>query len=426
MKRIFLCGVLVVATGLFISPALRAQESTPQANELVTLGELVNEALRQNPELLAAEASLAGLQGESVTAGAWQNPELNVTPGVKHVSPEGAPTETFFRGTISIGQLIEYPGKRAVRKAIAERSLAGSQLALASLRYQIQLQVRKAYYELLAVQQIESLRAEQVESARVFAGAARKRSENGYASEFELLKAEADFIAAQKLLREAQGRIDSASVTLNAMAGRQPMAPIRITGALDANFSLPETNLLAFALSNNPALRIQLVENEKAGLGVKSARLSGRPDFTVGPALELDQEEQIYGVSISLPLPIWNSRKGEIQSANAAQQKALAETERVRREISRAVATAEQNLRTANSQLAYYTPEFRERLRALVDQAEKSYSQSATTLLIYLDARRTYFDSLADYYESLALAAAARADLESAVGVPLDLNLSQP
>jgi cobalt-zinc-cadmium efflux system outer membrane protein len=426
MKRIVLCRVLVVAAGLALFPALRAQESGLEANQLVSLGALVNEALQQNPEMRAAEASLAGVQGEAIAANAYQNPELNFTPSVKHVSPEGEPGDTFFRGTIGIGQLFEYPGKRAVRKAIAERSVAGSQLALESLRYQIQLQVRKAYYELLALQQIESLRAEQVESARVFAGAARKRTESGYASDFEVLKAEADFIAAQKLLRESQGRIASAKVTLNALAGRPPVAPIRVAGALDANFPLPCTNLLAFALSNNPALRIQMVENEKAGLGIKSAKLSGRPDFTVGPALELDKEEQIYGVSISLPLPLWNSRKGEIQTANATQQKALAETERLQREIIRAVTTAEQNLNTAESQLALYTPEFRNRLRALVEQAEKSYAQSATTLLIYLDARRTYFDSLADYNESLAQAAGARADLESAVGVPLDLNLSQP
>lgn len=425
MKRIVLCRVLLVAAGLVLLPALQAQESAPEANQGVTLEALVNEALQQNPELRVAEASLAGVQGEAVTARTYQNPELSFMPSVKHVSPDSGPRDTFFHGTIGIGQVIEYPGKRAARKAIAERSVAGSQLALESLRYQIQLQVRKAYYELLAAQQIESLRAEQVESARVFAEAARKRTESGYASDFEVLKAEADFIAAQKLLRESQGRIASAKVTLNSIAGRSPTAPIRVAGVLDGNLSVLEINLVAFALTNNPALRIQSAENEKAGLGLKAAKLSGRPDFTVGPALELDQEEQVYGLSISLPLPLWNSRKGEIQTAAATQQKALAETERLRREIIRAVTTAEQNLRTADSQLDLYTPEFRNRLRALVEQAKKSYAQSATTLLIYLDARRTYFDTLADYTESLAQAAGARADLESAVGVPLVLNLSQ-
>jgi len=55
-------------------------------------------------------------------------------------------------------------------------------------------------------------------------------------------------------------------------------------------------------------------------------------------------------------------------------------------------------------------------------QAEQGYAQSATTLLIYLDAKRTYFDTLADYYESLAKVAETLSDLESAVGVPLELK----
>ncbi|MDD5141268.1 MAG: TolC family protein [Verrucomicrobiales bacterium] len=424
MKRIL--RVCVVAVGLLLLPALRAQESAPETNQWVSLDTLVEEALQRNPELRVAEAGIAAARGEAITAKAYQNPEVSFTPGAKRVSPEGEPGETYFHGVIGAGQVIEYPGKRTVRKALAERSVAGSRIALESLRYQIQLQVRKAYYDLLAAQQIEGLRQEQVESARVFAAAARQRTESGYASDFESLKAEADFIAAQKLLRESQGHIATAKVALNAMAGRPPTAQIRVAGALDGNFQLPGMNLLDFALTNNPALRIQSVENEKAGLGVRAAKLSGRPDFTVGPAVEFDKEEQVYGLSISLPLPFWNRGKGEIQTATAAQQKAMAETERLRLEIVRAVTTAEQNLITANSQLALYTPEFRDRLRALVGQAEKSYAQSATTLLIYLDARRTYFDTLADYNESLAAAAGARAELESAVGVPLDSNIPKP
>lgn len=426
MKRMFPCNIWIVAAGLLLPPTLRAQESAPETNQIVSLSTLVDEALKRNPELRVAEASIAAAQGEMVTASAYQDPEISFTPSAKHVSPSDAPGDTFFHGVIGVGQLIEYPGKRAVRKAIAERSVEGSKLALESLHYQIQLQVRKAYFDILAVQQIESVRKEQVESARVFVEAARKRMEGGYASDFEVLKAEADLIAAHKSLHELQGRIASANIALNMIVGRPLPAPIRVAGVLDGNLSPTATNLLDIALTKNPALRIQLVENEKAGLTVQATKLNRRPDFTVGPAVEFDKEEQIYGVGISFPLPLWNGRKGEIQTATAEQQKALEETEKLRLEIVRAVTTAEQNLRTANAQLKLYTPEFLNRLRSLVGQAEKSYAQSATTLLIYLDARRTYFDTLADYNDSLAKAADARADLESAVGVPLDLNISKP
>jgi len=42
-----------------------------------------------------------------------------------------------------------------------------------------------------------------------------------------------------------------------------------------------------------------------------------------------------------------------------------------------------------------------------------------------LDAKRTYFDTLADYYEAIAEVASSRAALESAVGVPLEIESSK-
>ena len=107
-------------------------------------------------------------------------------------------------------------------------------------------------------------------------------------------------------------------------------------------------------------------------------------------------------------------------TATAEQRKVFAETERLRREIAGAVAKAATQMTTARSQLALYSPAYLEQLKSVVDQAARSYAQNATSLLIYLDAKRTYFDTLADYYEAIANLAGSRAELESAVGVPLE------
>ncbi len=55
-------------------------------------------------------------------------------------------------------------------------------------------------------------------------------------------------------------------------------------------------------------------------------------------------------------------------------------------------------------------------------QAEESYARNAITLLVYLDAKNTYFDTLIDYYESIDAVIASQAELEAAVGVPLELK----
>ena len=406
--------------------AVSAQEGGESSS--LTLQELIGAARTNNPELRVFAAGVEAARGGVTTASVFQNPDLSFTPALKHLpAADGNPSDTMFKGTFGLNQVIEFPGKRTLRRAIAEKDVAASQLALDSFGYQVELQTRKVFGDLLAAQEVEALRSEQVESAKVFAEAARKRAESGYAADFEVVKAETELVNAKKSLREAQANRESARVGLNSLAGRSADAPLKISGTLDEKTSiLPTANLITFALTNHPGLRVQNVLAERAGLNIKSVRLSRKPDFTVGPSVEYARDEQIYGFGISVPLPFWNNKKGEIQTANAGQKKALAEAETLQREVVRSVSVAAERLRSANDQLALYSPDFRSRLKAVVEQAEKSYAQSATSLLIYLDAKRTYFDTLADYTESLAKVAEARAELESAVGVPFNLNLSNP
>ena len=127
---------------------------------------------------------------------------------------------------------------------------------------------------------------------------------------------------------------------------------------------------------------------------------------------------------MSLPLPLWDRKRGEITTATAEQERAVAELEKLHKEIIRDVTAALQNLRAAKEALAFYTPELRDKLKSGLDAASQSYSEGRTPLLLYLELQRTYFDTQADYFETLQKLFEARADLESALGVSLD-QLSQ-
>jgi cobalt-zinc-cadmium efflux system outer membrane protein len=266
-------------------------------------------------------------------------------------------------------------------------------------------------------------RRHQLESARAFVESAQKRTEAGYASDFEVIKSQADLIAASKALQQAQLRITIARATLNILAGRPASSPLKAHGNLDdLRLTGFRTDLVALAMARNPAIRAQMRQAEIAGLNLRLTRVGRRPDVTIGPSVEYLEDEQTYGISATLALPLWDQKKGALETATADQKKALAELEKTRAEIAGEVSKATASLQSAKEQLALYTPVFLDQLKALVTQAEQSYAQNATTLLIYLDTKRTYFDTLADYYESLSQVAQSRADLESAVGVPLELK----
>jgi len=212
-------------------------------------------------------------------------------------------------------------------------------------------------------------------------------------------------------------------VTLNTLMGRSPMTRLTFSGSFDKvrpRESL--TDYLGLAMARNPAIRTQTRQVELAGLNLRATRLSRHPDVAVGPSIEYLDNEQTYGLGAAFALPLWDQKKGAIETATAEQKKAVAELEKTRAEVAAEVTRAGATLQTANEQLRLYSPAFLDQLKTLMAQAEQGYTQSATTLLIYLDAKRTYFDTLTDYYESLARVAETRSDLESAVGVPLEIK----
>jgi len=418
----------------FARPALCADEPIPPATapapvvpgEKLTLESAIAEAVAQSPALRVIEADIDSARGESLTAQTKPSPELSFAPGWKHVR-ESDGSHNEFKGTLALNRQYVFPGKRELLVSLAERNVELRKLGIEGLRFQLAAAVRKTFYELLAAQSIIGLRQQQLDSAQTFQQAATKRAASGYASDFEAVKSQGDVINAKKLLRAAEGQRAEARVELNTLLGRDPSANVEVAGKLDdaaATRSLPD--LLALALADNPSLRVQTMQAEIAGLNVRKARLVRKPEISFGPSLEYSKSEQILSFGATVSLPNKNSGRGEIQTATAEQRKVFAETERLRREITGAVTKSATQLEAAKNQLALYDPGYLEQLKAVVEQAEKSYAQNATSLLIYLDAKRTYFDTLADYYDAIASVASHRADLESAVGVPLEFKSSQP
>lgn len=161
------------------------------------------------------------------------------------------------------------------------------------------------------------------------------------------------------------------------------------------------------------------MQAEIAELNVRRARLARKSDISFGPSLEVGKSEQVLGVSATISLPAKGLGEGEILTATAEQRRIAAETNQLRREIAGTVAKAATELEAARAPLALYTPGYLDQVRAIADQAEQGYAQSTTALLVYLDTKRTYFDTLADRYEAAADVARARAALEAAIGAPL-------
>lgn len=395
--------------------AATAQDAGP-----LSLDQLVAEALTNNPEIRTLAAGIDAARGEVTTAATWPNPELSIVPKVAHVKGTGGPGTTEYDGEYGLSQTIEFPGKRALRRALAEKTVEAREVALEGFRKQLAIRVTNLFYRLLASGELVSLKEKRLALGRTFVAAARKKVDAGFAPEFEATKAEVEVVAAEKALRDARAERLAARAALNTLAGRPPGEALTVNGVLEVGASPPDpTALLAEALARNPSLGVQTAELERARVAVRLARRSRLPDFTLAPSYETEPDTSFYALGVSLPLPLWDRKQGEIATAEAEERRASAELAKLRQEVSRDVVTSAEQLAAAREGLAYYTPELRAKLEKALDAAAGTYEEGRTTLLVFLETQRTYFDTQADYFETLEKVYDARAALESALGLPL-------
>lgn len=418
MFQRFLFGLLCIAA---IGPLMADESGGP-----LTLADIQTAAQENNPELRVLEAMIESAKGQVLKSKTWENPELGVTPGVTRTKVDGGGNESGSRFDAELSQTVMFPGKRGVAKAIASGNEELAQLGLDAFRQALTIGARRDYAKLLIAQKLVELREEQVESARLFVESTQQRTSNGYASDVELTRSEAENISAQKDLRDAQIDVAALRMSLNTLMGRPASSELTISGSIEVAGPLLNVAVCTeVAKRGNPGLLMAAKQVELAGLEVRAARMERRPDFSIGPSVESSDDEMVIGIGVSLPLPLWDRKKGEERIALAEENKALAELEVQRQEVSKTVTEAAQRYSAARDAMALYTTEFLARLKYSVARAEDGLASRTTTLLIYLDAKQTYYDTLGDYYETLELLSELRAELELAMGCSMEELLNR-
>ena len=135
---IYTKAIFVTASAVLLVGASSSAE-TPQT--------LVNQALQRNPELNFFAAEIAAAKGAARTAGTLRNPELSTEIGYKNSRENsGGSSGDGPIVALSFSQTFEYPGRVALRKAIANHDLGLAELHLQQFRLTLAARVRSLAY----------------------------------------------------------------------------------------------------------------------------------------------------------------------------------------------------------------------------------------------------------------------------------------
>jgi outer membrane protein TolC len=270
---------------------------------------LVEEALRNNREILAAQKRYEAARQRPSQAGALPDPTLSVgyTSNGGPWPVAGIGREATSNAGLSISQEMPFPGKRKLRGEIAGKEADAEFEQYLAVRLNVVSRLKQAYHELHhAATGIAFVKRYQ-DTLRNILRISEARYTVGRAAQQDVFKAQTQFsIFETQLLRYQQER-DSKEIEIGALlnrpgAGRievpEEMAPGELTVTLD--------DMLAHARTQAPALAREQKMVERSELAANLARKSYYPDYTVsGGYYNQGGMPPMWQFRVDFKLPAW-------------------------------------------------------------------------------------------------------------------------
>jgi outer membrane protein TolC len=403
-------------------PQLQHSEASGPA---LTLAEIEQMALTDNPEIRVAARRLAVAEAHVPLAGALDDPMFGYRGW-------GAPLSQPWnynaaQNMFMVSQTFPGFGKRGLRTDIARTDVAETKAALENTRRDVRVQVRKAFYDLLRAHDELRIHDEHVAIARQAVNAARIRYTVGKEPQQDILKAQVALTRLAEHLIHFEQDADVACARLNTLLGRDPAIPINVRGDYGIPAQLPGTETLEkLALASRPDLAQAQAALEKSQQEQDLASKAYTPDFTVAGGYMLmpstTDRRNRYMVEGSIDLPWLNHRKhdSEIAEARAKVSEQDAEFAALRNAAFGQIQEALAQVRAAKRLVGVYQSALQPQAEATLRSTVIAYENDHTDFLNLLDSQTTVVDIDLAYFQALADFETRFADLEFAVGTPIN------
>lgn len=391
---------------------------------LLTTSALVDQALTSNTELRFYEAEIVAAKGGRRTAAKLANPELGMDLGRKRIKELGGPVEgdgLVYKAQIM--QTFDFPGRIALRKAIADRDIALAELGLAQYRSQLANEVRARAGDVVLLRRKQSAAQSVRKRFEDLVAVLVQRDTGSISAKLERRILEASLLTSDRAVTDASVAASEAVAALNALCGRPPDGAL----ALDSETaSLPSTPTLVElkqeAAKTNFELQQKRLHLARQGLKIDLTKSERWGNITFGPYIggERNYEKQIEGgFSLTIPLPLWNRNEGNIATEQARLSQAEATLAATLRDLERDLVTHRSAYQSEMEALARWKPETEKEFQTAAEEADQHYRLGAVPASTYVEMQRQYLEAMSALIETRRNAWKHRMELERLTGAPL-------
>lgn len=391
-----------------VASALCAQEGSP-----LDLRQALQRAQEANLELRAARQQRAVAISSITTAKQLPNPTIafSATRDTPHES-------------VVWEQPIELGGKRGKRIAVAREEQQATELDIAALSRQIRRRTREAFFKALTQRAQTAQAKSALDLATRTKDVVQQRFDLGDVAQLEVIQADVELARANadyELALQFQRSSDAQLAALLNLAIDQPPAIAGRTEEMPPIATIVEVTSAALRANTDVVKTAQDLRVEERRLALaKSQRvpnlalqagtdLNSPPDFNVGPRGQ-----------IAVQVPLFYHGQGEIALSNARIELLRLTLESQRINATATVTADYYDFVAKRRQAEHYRDRIVPQSIRLEQMAEDSYRSGKSNLLTLIDAQRRLNDVRKAYVDSLFAAQSSFAQLEEAVGAPLD------
>ena len=416
-----------LAAGLesFEAPAEGSEVAAPSDVEPsgpLALADALALVLLRNPELAVDSYEQRAREAALLQAGVRPNPALMID--VQDFAGTGARRGVrATQSTITLSQLIELGGKRAARLSVARADVELAAWDYELRRIELFARAGDAFVEVLAAQERHRLAEEAHAIARAVESVASRRTEVGFASPAEVLRAGGAVDTASTLLEHTEHELETARQALAALWAGTPRFSHAV-GDLDRLPEAPDAETLAARIEASPGVarwQSEVARREASQALVRSAR---RSDVEVmgGPRHFSEGDDLSFVVSVSLPIPLWDRKTGALAEASRRVAKSAAERRADQVRIATAVNAAQLALVAAVEEAKLLNERVLPGISKTVAILQRGYEEGRFAQVEVLEAERARVEAREQALRAAVEAHHNAREIERLTGAPLEVR----
>lgn len=280
---------------------------TVQAEDLLKLDKLIEEALKNNPELHAAQKRVEAARQRPRQEGALPDPmvSLGYASNTVPLPGFGLGREPTANMGVMVTQELPYPGKRRLMANAAAREADADMQLYRQTERTIIARLKQAFHKLNHAHEVLEVMAQSRDLLQQFIQLANIRYSAGKAMQAEIFKAQSQLALMETRIVRMRQDLAMATAEINAILHRRVDSPLpRPSHTLPQKLDIPLDKLIAAAELSSPAINREQKMTEARQLRVDLARKNFYPDFAVsGGYFYMGSMPDMYQFRLDIKLP---------------------------------------------------------------------------------------------------------------------------